>query len=80
MRFVETRPFADPHTAARKLRGSIDHSGLRFAYTGVTNTTFTNAGGSVAEYLVGMKHAAAQNWFEVDTSCTRIILLPDGAE
>jgi hypothetical protein len=84
MKFIEPRPFADPNTAARKLldiaRGSIADSGLRHAYTGATNTAFTDAGGSVAEYLVGMKHAAAQSWFEVDSSGTRIILLPDGAE
>ena len=86
MKFVgdSDRPFSDPDAAARKLldivRRSIAESGLRYAYTGATNTAFTDAGGSVAEYLTGMKHAAAQKWFEVDRSGTRIILLPDGAE
>jgi hypothetical protein len=45
-----------------------------------TNTEFTRAGGSIEEYSVGMKHAAARKWFEVDTSGTRIVLLADGAE
>jgi hypothetical protein len=53
---------------------------LRHAYTGTTNTAFTRAGGSVDEYSVGMKHAAAQKWFEIDTSGTRIVLPADGAE
>jgi hypothetical protein len=38
MKFIEPRPFAEPHAAARKLldivRGSIADSGLRHAYTG----------------------------------------------
>jgi hypothetical protein len=80
----DNRPFTDPDAAARKLlhivRGSIAQSGLRYAYTGATNTEFTRAGGSIEEYSVGMKHAAAQKWFEVDTSGTRINLLADGAE
>jgi hypothetical protein len=84
MKYVTDRPFADPEAAARKLldivRGSINESGLPHAYIGATNTAFTRAGGSVEEYSVGTKHAAAQKWFEVDTSGTRIVLLADGAE
>ncbi|MEO6783683.1 MAG: hypothetical protein ABI407_19420 [Bradyrhizobium sp.] len=84
MKFVGDRPFANPDAAARKLhdivRASIAESGLRYAYTGATNTAFTDAGGSVAEYSIGMRHAAAQKWFAVDRSGTRIVLLPDGAE
>lgn len=84
MKFVSDRPFADPDTAARKLldivRASIAESGLRHAYTGATNTAFTRAGGSIQEYSVGMKHAGAQKWLEIDKSGTRIVLLPDGAE
>jgi hypothetical protein len=79
MKFIEARPFTDPDAAARKLldivRGSINESGLPHAYTGATNTAFTRAGGSIAEYSIGMKHAAAQKSFEVDRSGTRIILL-----
>jgi hypothetical protein len=84
VKLTENRPFANPEAAARKLldivRGSIAPSGLRYAYTGATNTEFTRAGGSIDEYSVGMKHAVAQKWFEVDTSGTRIVLLADGAE
>jgi hypothetical protein len=84
VKFKETRPFADPATAASKLldivRASISESRLSYAYTGATNTAFLRAGGSVGEYTAGMKHAAAQKWLEVDRSGTRIVLLPDGAE
>ena len=84
MKFKEGHPFSDPATAARKLldivRASIAESRLPYAYTGATNTDFLRAGGSVDEYTVGMKHAAAQKWIEVDRSGTRIVLLPDGAE
>jgi hypothetical protein len=62
------------------VRGSINDSGLRYAYTGATNTECARAGGSVEEYSVSMKHAAAQKWFEVDRSGTRFVLLADGAE
>jgi hypothetical protein len=84
MKFISDRPSTDPEAVARKLldivRGSIAQSGLRYAYTGATNTEFTREGGSIEEYSVGMKHAAAQKWFEVATSGTRIVLLADGAE
>ncbi|MEO6783204.1 MAG: hypothetical protein ABI407_17380, partial [Bradyrhizobium sp.] len=66
-KFIEPRPFNDPDAAARKLldivRASIAESGLRYAYTGATNMAFTDAGGSVAEYSIGVRHAAAQKWF-----------------
>jgi hypothetical protein len=60
------------------VRGSIAQSGLRYAHTGKTNAEFTRAGGSFEEYSIGMKHPAAEKWFEVDTSGTRIVLLADG--
>jgi hypothetical protein len=62
------------------LRGSIVESDLLFAYTGVTNSMFTRAGGSFAEYSEGMAYATAQKWLAVDRSGTRITLLADGAE
>ena len=84
MKFVVDRPFADPEAAARKLldlvRASIAASGLPHAYTGVTNSLFLRAGGTVDEYTAGRAFATAQKWFEIDRSGTRIMLLPDGAE
>jgi hypothetical protein len=52
----------------------------QYAYTGVTNTAFPQAGGNVAEYLAGRDYAIAQGWFKIDTSGTRIILLRAGGE
>jgi hypothetical protein len=43
-------------------------------------TTFTRAGGSVAEYAAGIAHATAQKWLKIDSSGTRITLLADGAD
>jgi hypothetical protein len=83
MKFVAARPFGDPEIAARKLldivTASIAESGLPYAYTSATKTAFTQAGGSIVEYVVGCEFAAWQNWFETDRSGTWIVLLPDGA-
>ncbi len=76
MKFVESRPFADPDAAARKLldivRTSIAESGFAWAYTGATNTAFTRAGGSVPEYSAGIAFATKMQWFRVERSGTRI--------
>jgi hypothetical protein len=84
MKFAEDRPYADPEAAARRLldivRGSIVESELPYAYTGATNTMFTRAGGSIAEYSDGIAYATAQKWLKIDSSGTRITLLADGSE
>lgn len=84
MKLTENRPYAKPEAAARLLldivRGSIDESKLPYAYTGVTNTSFTRAGGSIPEYSAGMAYAEAQKWLKIDRSGTRITILADGAE
>jgi hypothetical protein len=73
MKFV-ARPFADPAAAAQKLveitQELVWPQG--YAYTGVTNTAFTRAGGSVAEYGAGVKYGIAQGLFTIDESGTRI--------
>jgi hypothetical protein len=67
----------DPEAAARKLvaiaRDLTCAQG--WAYTGVTNTAFLRAGGSVAEYGAGIAHGIAHGLFAVDTSGTRITVL-----
>ena len=81
MKFVSARPYVDPDDAARKLldivRASIAISGLPYAYSGATNTAFTQA---VQEYSAGCDYAQAKQWFRIDRSGTRIELLPDGWE
>jgi hypothetical protein len=84
LKLTADRPYSKPDAAARLLldivRGSIAESKLPYAYTGATNSAFTRAGGSIAEYSIGIDHAAALKWLEVDSSGTRITLLADGAE
>jgi hypothetical protein len=84
MKLTQDRRYAKPEAAARLLldivRGSIVESDLTDAYTGATNSMFTRAGGSVAEYSAGMAYAETQKWLKVDRSGTRITLLADGAE
>jgi hypothetical protein len=83
MKFHEERPFAKPEAAARKLLEIVlakDIDVGQYTYTGVTNSTFLQAGGDVAEYVAGRDYAVAQGWFEVDQSGTRVILLQAGAD
>jgi hypothetical protein len=80
MKFHEDHPFAKPEAAARKLLEIVlakDIDVGQYAYTGVTNTAFLQAGGNVAEYLAGRDYAIAQGWFKIGT---RIILLRVGGE
>jgi hypothetical protein len=83
MKLTADRPFARPEAAARKLLeivlADVDIAS-QHAYTGVTNTAFTRAGGSVAEYAAGRDYAIAHGWLEIDPSGTRIILLQPGAD
>ncbi len=80
-KFVESRPFSDPAAAAQKLvaiaRELVWPQG--YAYTGVTNTAFTRAGGSVAEYGAGVAYGTAHGLFSIDESGTRITVKPASA-
>jgi hypothetical protein len=83
MKLTAERPFARPEAAARKLLEIVLSNDIdvgQHTYTGITNTAFTRAGGSVAEYAAGRDYAIAHGWFEVDRSGTRIILLQAGAD
>jgi hypothetical protein len=83
MKYITDRPFAEPEAAARKLLEIVRAKEIavgQYTYTGVTNSAFVAAGGSVEEYSAGRKYATAQRWFEIDSSGTRIILLQAGAD
>ncbi|WP_157043610.1 hypothetical protein [Nitrobacter hamburgensis] len=77
VKFVESRPFANPESAARKLAEIAREltCAQGWAYTGVTNTAFLRAGGNVAEYGAGIAHGIAYGLFAIDTSGTRITIL-----
>lgn len=76
MKFVESRPYANPADAARKLLELAIE--LRcpqgWAYTGVTNMAFLRAGGTVDEYGAARAYGTSQGWFEIDESGTRIMI------
>lgn len=75
-RLKEDRPYASPEAAARKLleiaQAEISASGLPYGYTGTWNSSFTRAGGSIAEYAEGRDYGITQGWFAIDESGTRV--------
>ena len=83
MKFVTDRPFADPEAAARKL---IEIANAAEAvqdgriYIERVNGPFLAAGGSPAEYRVGMERAIAQGWLWKHESGTYVKFTPAGAE
>ena len=79
--FKQDNPFANPETAARKLVEIVrDFQAKRdepHTYTGVVNTAFTGAGGTVESYMAGRDYAIEKGWLAIDGSGTRISVLPD---
>jgi hypothetical protein len=83
MKFVQDRPFANPEAAARKLLALVlqqDIDVRQVTNTGTINRAFLEAGGSVLEYVAGCECAIDSQWFKIDPSGSRIILLDAGAE
>ena len=83
MKFVQDRPFANPEAAARKLLALVlqqDIDVRQFTNIGTINRAFLDAGGSVLEYVAGCGYAIDSQWFKIDPSGSRIILLDAGAE
>jgi hypothetical protein len=81
VKYVTDRPFASPEAAARTLLEIVLSNDIdvgQYAYTGVTNTTFLQAGGNVAEYLPGRDYGIAQGWIKIDVRA-RIVLLQAAA-
>jgi hypothetical protein len=83
MKFVQDRPFANPEAAARKLLELVLQQDIdvgQFTSIGKINRAFLDAGGSVLEYVAGCDCAIDSQWFKIDPSGSRIILLDAGAE
>ena len=65
MKFVTTRPFADPDTAAHKL---VEIANAAEAvqdgriHIELVNDSFLGAGGTPAEYRAGIEHAISKGW------------------
>jgi hypothetical protein len=82
-KFVAARPFADPDAVARKL---VEIANATEAvqdgriYIELVNAAFLAAGGSPAEYRVGLERAIAQGWLWRHESGTYVKFTPVGAE
>jgi hypothetical protein len=83
MKFNVDRPFADPDKAARKLielANAIEPSMDQRVLIELINEPFLKAGGSPAEYLVGLQLAIAKDWLWRHESGTSVKFAPAGAE
>ncbi|WMT73427.1 hypothetical protein [Bradyrhizobium sp. Ash2021] len=83
MKFVQDRPFANPEAAARKLLALVLQQDIdvgQFTNIGTMNRAFLDTGGSELEYVAGCACAIESQWFKIDPSGFRIILLDAGAE
>jgi hypothetical protein len=80
MRFVESRPFADPDLAARKLVETAN--GVEVVQDGRiyierVNAPFLAAGGSGDDFRAGIARAIAQGWLWQHESGTYVKFLLD---
>ena len=82
-KIVPDRPFENPEAAARKLLELVLQQDIdvgQFANIGTIERAFLGAGGSELEYVAGCGCAIENQWFKIDPSGSRIILLDAGAE
>ena len=82
MRFVESRPFADPDLAARKLVETAN--GVEVVQDGRiyierVNAPFLAAGGSGDDFRAGIARAIAQGWLWQHESGTYVKFSEAGA-
>ena len=85
MKFVETRPYADPEAAARKLMelaNCIDSVQDGRIYIEKINWPFLSdpaIRGTPAEYKAGLDYAIARGWLELHESGTYVRFTDAGA-
>jgi hypothetical protein len=82
MKFVETRPYADPELAARKLieiASTIEPVQNGRIYIELVNEPFLKAGGSPDEYRAGLDRALARGWLTRHESGTYVRFTEAGA-
>ena len=84
MKFVDSRPFADPDAAARKLleiANSVEAVQDGRIHSEKVNGPFLcEFGGTPAEYRAGMDRAIAKGWLWRNESGTYVKFTPAGAE
>jgi hypothetical protein len=84
MKFVGSRPFADPDAAARKLIEIANATEAvqdgRIHIEKINGPFLYREGGSPAEYGAGMKLAIERGWLWMHESGTYVKFTPAGAE
>ena len=84
MKFVDSRPYADPESAARKLMeiaNSVEPvQDGRIHIEKINGPFLFRDGGSPAEYSAGMKLAIERGWLWLHESGTYLKFTPAGAE
>jgi hypothetical protein len=83
MKFTESRPFADPEAAARRLveiANTIEPVQDGRLHTEKINLPFLRDGGSRAEYSAGLKRAIELGWLWMHESGTYVKFTPAGAD
>jgi hypothetical protein len=83
MKFVSTRPYADPDAAARKLMeiaNTIEPVQDGRLHIEKVNLPFLRDGGTPAEYGEGLKRAIELGWLWMHESGTYVKFTPAGAD
>jgi len=83
MKFATDRPFADPDAAARKLveianATEVVEDGR--IYIERINAPFLAAGGTPAEYRVGLERVIAKGWLTIHRSGVYVQFTQEGAD
>jgi hypothetical protein len=83
MKYANSRPYADPETAARKLleiANATEAVQDGRIHIEKINRPFLKDGGSLAEYGAGLELAIARGWLWKHESGTYVKFTPAGAE
>ena len=83
MKFVSTRPYADPDAAARKLMeiaNAIEPVQDGRLHIEKINLPFLRDGASPVEYGAGLKRAIELGWLWMHESGTYVKFTPSGAD
>ena len=84
MKYADTRPYADPEKAARKLleiANSVEAvQDGRIYIEKINGPMLFKEGASPAEYKAGLNMAIARGWLELHESGTFVRFTPAGAE
>jgi hypothetical protein len=83
VKYVPTRPFADPEAAARRLMeiaNSVEPVQDGRIHIEKINGPFLRAGGSPTEYVAGLELAITKGWFWKHESGVYVKFTQEGAD